>query len=104
VLVLMSLQVIGSDGTSPREKRAVSNQTVEKAGRAEIERVNPKDWRNFKKPADKVLKQLLTPMQYKVTQKNGTEPPFTNEYATNHRQGIYVDIVLGEPLFSSGVS
>jgi methionine-R-sulfoxide reductase len=101
VLVLGSLQAIGSDGTSPREKRALSNQTVEKAGRTGMERVNPKDWRNFKRPADKILRQILTPMQYKVTQKDGTEPPFTNEYANNHRQGIYVDIVSGEPLFSS---
>ena len=47
------------------------------------------------------LKQRLTPMQYKVTQENGTEPSFQNEYWDNHREGIYVDIVSGEPLFSS---
>jgi len=44
---------------------------------------------------------MLTPMQYDVTQREGTEPPFKNEYADNHREGIYVDIVSGEPLFSS---
>lgn len=44
---------------------------------------------------------LLTPMQYHVTQKNGTEPPFENEFNANHRQGLYVDIVSGEPLFTS---
>lgn len=43
----------------------------------------------------------LTPLQYKVTQKEGTEPPFQNEYWDNKRPGIYVDIVSGEPLFSS---
>jgi peptide methionine sulfoxide reductase msrA/msrB len=43
----------------------------------------------------------LTPLQYKVTQKDGTEPPFNNEYFDNHADGIYVDIVSGEPLFSS---
>jgi peptide methionine sulfoxide reductase msrA/msrB len=48
-----------------------------------------------------MLKKKLTPMQYKVTQKNGTEPPFQNEYDKNKREGIYVDIVSGEPLFSS---
>jgi len=48
------------------------------------------------------LKQRLTPMQYKVTQENGTEPPFKNEYWNNQEQGIYVDIVSGEVLFSSG--
>ena len=43
----------------------------------------------------------MTPLQYKVTQQEGTEPAFKNEYADNHREGIYVDIVSGEPLFSS---
>ena len=46
------------------------------------------------------LKQL-TPLQYQVTQQNGTEPPFHNEFWNNQRAGIYVDIVSGEPLFSS---
>jgi methionine-R-sulfoxide reductase len=55
----------------------------------------------FKKPADNELKQKLTPMQYKVTQHEGTEPPFQNEYWDNHQAGIYVDVVSGEPLFSS---
>jgi peptide methionine sulfoxide reductase msrA/msrB len=55
----------------------------------------------FEKPSDEVLRQRLTPIQYKVTQEEGTEPPFRNEYADNHREGIYVDIVSGEPLFSS---
>ena len=43
----------------------------------------------------------LTPMQYHVTQQNGTEPPFDNQYNANYREGIYVDIVSGEPLFTS---
>ena len=47
------------------------------------------------------LKQKLTPLQYEVTQNDGTEPPFKNEYWDNTRPGIYVDIVSGEPLFSS---
>lgn len=47
------------------------------------------------------LKNKLTPLQYKVTQDCGTEPPFQNEYWDNHQEGIYVDIVSGEPLFSS---
>jgi methionine-R-sulfoxide reductase len=47
------------------------------------------------------LKTRLTPIQYEVTQRNGTEPPFRNEFWDNHREGIYVDIVSGKPLFSS---
>jgi len=55
----------------------------------------------FVKPSDAELKKILTPLQYKVTQKEGTEMPFNNEYWDNHEEGIYVDIVSGEPLFSS---
>ena len=47
------------------------------------------------------LKKTLTPLQYKVTQENGTEPPFNNEYDAHFEDGIYVDIVTGKPLFSS---
>jgi methionine-R-sulfoxide reductase len=47
------------------------------------------------------LAKRLTPLQYKVTQKDGTEPPFQNEFWDNKRPGIYVDVVSGEPLFSS---
>ena len=56
---------------------------------------------DFKKPADAELKQKLTPEQYKVTQHEGTEAPFRNAYWDNHEDGIYVDVVSGEPLFSS---
>jgi methionine-R-sulfoxide reductase len=55
----------------------------------------------FKKPNDATLKTELTPLQYDVTQHEGTERPFHNEYWDNHRAGIYVDVISGEPLFSS---
>ena len=55
----------------------------------------------FTKPDKKELKQKLTPEQYAVTQHEGTERPFHNEYWDNHEAGIYVDVVSGEPLFSS---
>ncbi|MDB5047031.1 MAG: methionine-R-sulfoxide reductase [Fibrobacteres bacterium] len=55
----------------------------------------------YVKPADAELKQKLTPEQYSVTQKSGTERPFANAYWDNHKDGIYVDVVTGEPLFSS---
>jgi methionine-R-sulfoxide reductase len=57
--------------------------------------------KDFKKPSDEELRAQLTDEQYKVTQHEGTEPPFRNEYWDNHEAGIYVDIVTGEPLFSS---
>ena len=55
----------------------------------------------YHKPSDAELKKTLTPLQYEVTQHEGTEPPFRNEYWDNHKEGIYVDVVSGEPLFSS---
>ena len=57
--------------------------------------------KEFNKPSDAELRQRLTPQQYKVTQQDGTEPPFANEYFDNKHAGIYVDVVSGEPLFSS---
>ena len=56
---------------------------------------------SYKKPTDAELKKKLTPEQYYVTQQAGTETPFRNQYWDNHEPGIYVDIVTGEPLFSS---
>jgi len=55
----------------------------------------------FEKPDDPKLRQILTPLQYQVTQEEGTEPPFQNAYWDNKRPGIYVDVVTGEPLFIS---
>ena len=55
----------------------------------------------YARPSDSELKKRLTPLQYEVTQQGGTEPAFHNQYWDNHADGIYVDIVSGEPLFSS---
>jgi peptide methionine sulfoxide reductase msrA/msrB len=55
----------------------------------------------YRKPDAKTLRKRLTPLQYNVTQQNGTEPPFRNAYWDNKKPGIYVDVVSGEPLFSS---
>lgn len=63
-------------------KKAIDKKTIKKAGKEE-------------------LKNKLTPMQYEVTQNDATEPPFNNEYYDNFKEGIYVDIVSGEPLFIS---
>jgi peptide methionine sulfoxide reductase msrA/msrB len=57
--------------------------------------------RRYSKPAPAELKQQLSALEYDVTQKAATEPPFQNRFWNNHEQGLYVDIVTGEPLFSS---
>jgi peptide methionine sulfoxide reductase msrA/msrB len=58
-------------------------------------------YEGYKKPAPAELKKTLTPEQFEITQNSGTEPPFKNEYWDNHSEGIYVDRISGEPLFSS---
>ncbi len=55
----------------------------------------------YKVPSDEKIKEKLSPLQYSVTQKDATEKPFKNEYWDNKEEGLYVDIVSGEPLFSS---
>src|SRR5689334_24629559 len=57
--------------------------------------------KEFTKPSESELRQRLSREQYKVTQQEGTERPFANEYWNNKKPGIYVDVVSGEPLFSS---
>lgn len=57
--------------------------------------------KKYRKPDETQIKEKLSSEQYKITQLCGTEPPFQNEYWDNKRDGIYVDIVSGEPLFSS---
>jgi methionine-R-sulfoxide reductase len=73
------------------------------AAQAPGNQVAMKGWNavDFRKPTDGELKQELTPLQYQVTQHDATEPPFRNAYWDNHQAGIYVDVVSGEPLFSS---
>lgn len=65
------------------------------------EQSNDKSWLNFQKPSKQELKEKLSDLQFRVTQEEATEPAFNNEYWDNHKDGIYVDIVSGEPLFSS---
>jgi methionine-R-sulfoxide reductase len=57
--------------------------------------------KNYTKPSNEELRKKLTPLQYEVTQNDSTEPPHRNEYWDNKEAGLYVDIVSGEPLFSS---
>jgi methionine-R-sulfoxide reductase len=68
---------------------------------AEISTFEPHNMKDFKKPESAELKKKLSSEQFAVTQQCGTEPPFHNAYWDNHKPGIYVDVVSGEPLFSS---
>jgi peptide methionine sulfoxide reductase msrA/msrB len=77
------------------------DQFLRKEWGEELEIAKPKDERSYQKPDDATLKKKLSSLQYQVTQQDGTEPPFQNEYWDNKKVGIYVDIVSGEPLFSS---
>jgi methionine-R-sulfoxide reductase len=79
----------------------IKNQTVTITEVKPMPNHSPRSWMNFTKPDDETLRKILTRMQFEVTRKSGTEPAFKNEYWDNHREGIYVDIVSGEPLFSS---
>jgi peptide methionine sulfoxide reductase msrA/msrB len=64
-------------------------------------REKSKNEKSFSKPSAEELRSRLTDIQFQVTQKDATEKPFSNKYNDEHRDGIYVDIVSGEPLFSS---
>src|SRR3954454_14699777 len=86
-----------------REERIKELWGDEKQARVPTKQVQPGGWHpvTFKKPSESELKQKLSPEQYQVTQHEGTERPFSNAYWDNHEPGIYVDVVSGEPLFSS---
>ena len=71
------------------------------SGQPEEEVASSTVWSGFEKPDDTELRNRLTPLQYDVTQNEGTERPFDNEFWDNKRDGLYVDVVSGEPLFSS---
>jgi peptide methionine sulfoxide reductase msrA/msrB len=77
------------------------DQFLAKVWGKDLEGTKPNDEKGYKKPDDATPGKMLTRLQYKVTQRNGTEPAFQNEYWDNKKEGIYVDVVSGEPLFSS---
>ena len=92
-------------GIDSKMDPAMENETTSgmaKAGMSSVAvKENMGNESTYTRPSDNELRKRLTPLQYKVTQQNGTEPPFKNEYWDNHKKGIYTDIVSGEPLFSS---
>src|SRR4051794_11175283 len=75
-------------------------QQLESTASAETAQIAPRPIRRTK-PSDDILRKELTDIQYQVTQQSGTEAPFHNAYWDNHAPGLYVDVVTGEPLFSS---
>jgi len=95
-----------SDMTQQQEENVMKdkegvNVSGENTGSTQAIKRSPGDWKNFKKPDDATLKKMLTPIQYSVTQRANTEWAYLNEFNKNKREGIYVDIISGEPLFSS---
>ena len=80
---------------------AVSKSMTDDQAKTAGNTMNTSNNQTFVKPSDEELKKILTPLQYDVTQRDGTERAFKNEYWNNKKEGIYVDIVSGEPLFSS---
>ncbi len=110
LILTVAVLALAAWGVSREKDPSRSGDQAERNGRQASEKgpnmepmsaSKPGNWKHFVKPSEAELKKILTPMQYKVTQEGGTEPAFHNEYWNNHQQGIYVDVVSGEPLFSS---
>ena len=95
VFVALSAVVMFLNRAGAQKKEATNSQSTAMTNPS----TSPTD--NKEKRSAEELKQKLNPQQYYVTQQCGTEPPFQNEYWDNHRAGIYVDVVSGEPLFTS---
>ncbi len=88
--------------TSPTSQQQGANQTPQSvSNKAQAMQAVPATKGNYSKPPAEELRKRLSDTQYQVTQENGTEPPFRNEYWNNKKEGLYVDIVSGEPLFAS---
>jgi len=97
LLVICIMVLMGLIGAQTFLSRAGAQKQEEK----KMETTTNASHATTTKPSAEELKEKLTPEQYYVTQKCGTEPPFNNAYWNNHAAGIYVDIVTGEPLFTS---
>ena len=90
-----------SDRFNVYKKLSGREQFIEETWDSSESGQNVSNWKNFEMPSKEELKSILTPLQYMVTQENQTEPSFNNKYWDNKKEGIYVDAVSGEPLFSS---
>ncbi|PKN69289.1 MAG: peptide-methionine (R)-S-oxide reductase [Deltaproteobacteria bacterium HGW-Deltaproteobacteria-12] len=106
LILLTTIACQNFGGSAPPEKSNIGEKKEvkvknENSTNVRTDQVNTSDWKNFKKPDNETLQKTLSSLQYRVTQKEGTEMPHFNEYDKNYREGIYLDIVSGEPLFSS---
>jgi peptide methionine sulfoxide reductase msrA/msrB len=88
----------GGDAAAPIAAQPAAKEAAMPAPQATSNQVPSKA---YSKPSDDELQRRLSPMQYEVTQHEATEPPFRNEFWDNHEEGLYVDVVTGEPLFTS---
>jgi peptide methionine sulfoxide reductase msrA/msrB len=95
----MAMTSVASKGTSPAAQHAANSAPA--ASNSNVSLPKELAMKQYQKPNDETLRKQLTPLQYQVTQKEATEPPFRNEFWNNHEEGLYVDVASGEPLFSS---
>ena len=95
-VVLAQFDQTEMDGLSEKSRSLASVNKSKNQGPK-----TPGHWKRFKTMSKKELKEKLTDLEYKVTQEDGTERPFSNKYWDNKKAGVYVDVVSGEPLFSS---
>ena len=100
-LIILVFTVIGSIALFTRVSGDPVEATVETTSVPKLNSMWAEQNANYVKPSKQDLKKTLTQLQYDVTQNDATERPFENEYWNNKHAGIYVDIVSGEPLFSS---
>ncbi len=95
-LLALALFAFGCERKMGSETGKVNVQSQAQAGAPKVYGT-----KMYKKPTDAELRQKLSPLEYEVTQREATEPPFSNKYWDNHEEGLYVDVATGEPLFSS---
>ena len=112
MLAALQVQSMDTDNATIKTDAVATSQSMQHGGmKLTTDDMMKQDDMNMKQdtmkrnqamiPSDAEIRNRLTPLQYKVTRKNGTEPPFNNLYWDNHEPGIYVDIISGAPLFSS---
>lgn len=103
VAVLIMVVIVGINAV--KKSPPIEDKATKPAQNVAVTEVKPMKstpyTKDFTKPPEVKLRAMLTPLQYQVTQEEGTEHPYNNEYDKNTREGLYVDIVSGEPLFSS---